>query len=328
MITVWSERRPRPPWTQCSECGYLMGLVYAGFHAFPHGANSDAERDAFTATEIDRDATRAAGRPMFPLLNVASATRYGVGLRPIALPRASAAQLREKLSTTGTLVVLPGSYARFPAGHRLRRWQRSYIGGHMVDAIAMGGGRIHWLDPLAPMGYAGEPATVDDAMRFAWTPSDAHFAIPGELEDHDMISDILKGMEEVVNRRASIGPGATARSAPAFSPQDYSAGQLFSLAPDRGSSANMLGWVEGTNLTLRDGRVYDPRTRWFVTRNDTHGICFWHERDLVGLTPIEVPDCSAEIRQATSALNNKLEGAATAVDGAARAVAAAQARLK
>lgn len=326
--SVWSERRTKPPWTQCSECGYLMGLRFAGFTAFPHGANSDAERDAFTATEIDRAAHRAAGDPMFPLLNDAAMRRYGVRLRPIALPRANASQLRAMLLTQGIIVVLPGSYAKFPAGHRLRRWQRSYVLGHIVAAVALGGGRLHWLDPLAPMGYAGEPASVDEAMLFAWTPSDAHFAGVRELEDHDVINDYLMGLEEVPNRRAVIGGGATARSAPAFSPQDYNAGRLFALAPDRQSSATMLGWVQGTNLTLRDGSVFDPGTRWFVTRNDDHGICFWHEHDLVRLDPIEIPDCSAEVTAATAALQNKLGGAATAVDGAAQAIAAAQRRLK
>lgn len=335
---VWSERESPPPWTKCSESSWLAALVWAGYGGFPRGAYTGAERDAFTELEdavaagitapngrrySSRASWRSAGQPMFPLLRGASLKRYGVSMAQ--LPDLSLSGHRAVLSGGTNALILPGSLGRLPVGDRLRRWQPSYTGGHMITVIALGGGRVWWLDPLAPDGYAGEEASVDEALAFAWR-TDTHYVQHLQLgqEGHDVINDYLKRLEEVTNRRAIINGGATARSSPAFDPKSYNANRLFALAPDRGSSATMLGWVEGTNVTLANGQVYDPGTRWFVTRNDDHGVCFWHERDLSRLEPIEETDCEPAVEAATSALRNRITRKNRAIDGAEQAIKAAR----
>jgi len=180
-VRVWTERRPTSPFDQCSECGYLMALAYGGFSRFPHEAYSDAERDALTGAELNRDTWRAAGNPMFPLIDEAARTRYGVRLRRI--PDGSLAGLRKKLETPGIALSMAGTYAHLRPEHdqRLRRWQPSFGGGHMVCVIPQEDGRLLWLDPLALRDFGGDLTDVETALAFAYIPSDAHEAAINEF---------------------------------------------------------------------------------------------------------------------------------------------------
>ena len=126
-----------------------------------------------------------------------------------------------------------------------------------------------WLDD--PGFVEGSPSRRDRLLAFL------------DAEDDDMAS--LKGAEPIVNRRAIIGAGATVRSEPAFDRNDYDAHKLFSLADS--SNAPMIAWVQGTNLTLSNGSVYDARTRWAAIQSKSYGVAFVHERDVVRLDPIE-----------------------------------------
>jgi hypothetical protein len=126
--------------------------------------------------------------------------------------------------------------------------------------------------------------------------------------EDDVLNDYLKTLRETPNRRARIRAGATARTIPAFNPKDYNANRAFVLGKD--SAATLYGYVTGTNITLSNGQVHDPRTDWFVTRNDSHGLTFWHVADLIGEEPIEQgggipPDAYAALQeQAVTALRN------------------------
>lgn len=183
-VEVWTERRTGA-WDQCSECSYLMGLLHGGFTKFRLGAYTAAERDSFTMAEIGREESRAANKPMFPLMDDASQRRYGLRLRAVkgSAPggRATWSELRARLSIPGNCVVLPGWYRALPQGHTLRRWQPNYLGGHMVAAIVRADRKILWLDPLAPNKYAGDVTDISTAMAFAWNPSDAHEVMGNEL---------------------------------------------------------------------------------------------------------------------------------------------------
>jgi len=175
-VRVWTERRPVGSFDQCSECGYLMAMVYGGFPRFRHDAYFDAERDALTGTELNRDIWRAAGNPMFPLIDAAATTRYGVRLRRI--PDGSRSGLKKKLETPGVALSMAGSYAHLRPEHdqHLRRWQPGFGGGHMVCVVPQEDGRLLWLDPLAERDFGGDLTDIETALAFAYIPSDAHEA--------------------------------------------------------------------------------------------------------------------------------------------------------
>jgi hypothetical protein len=126
---------------------------------------------------------------------------------------------------------------------------------------------------------------LDDPGFVEGTPSRRDRLLAHLNGEDDVLNDYLKGLRETPNRRALIRAGATARTIPAFNPKDYDANKAFVLGKD--SSATLFGWVKGTNITLSDGTVYDARTDWFATRNNDHGITFWHVRDLLKEEPIE-----------------------------------------
>lgn len=116
--------------------------------------------------------------------------------------------------------------------------------------------------------------------------------LPDTAVEVDMTNEYLKKMEPVVNRRATMKVGATARRLPIFDPKDYNAHKVHTHQGV--ATALAVGWVEGTNLTLSDGSVFDARTRWLATTSSANGIVFYHERDVAALNPIEVGDCTTE----------------------------------
>ena len=56
----------------------------------------------------------------------------------------------------GDCAVLSGRLSHFPAGHRLRRWDPDYTGGHAVFVYRVGAVTT-WADPLAPNVVGGKP---------------------------------------------------------------------------------------------------------------------------------------------------------------------------
>lgn len=167
-ISVWSERLPTPGWDQCTESAYLMALLYGGFRDFPLGAYSNEERNALdNATPPDP----ATGGSTFDLLDKGAAKRYGVTLHRI--PAGDKAGLRAQLSIPHQALAIAGSLGHFPAGHRLRRWQPSYTGGHAICLVTLPDDMLLWLDPLAPMRTEPDRVPIGAGMTFAWYPSDA-----------------------------------------------------------------------------------------------------------------------------------------------------------
>jgi hypothetical protein len=66
----------------------------------------------------------------------------------------------------------------------LRRWYPTYTGNHAIalEVNAFGSGLHRWLDPGAPMGYAGDQ--VDSATVIKWAKggdADMRFATLGEF---------------------------------------------------------------------------------------------------------------------------------------------------
>lgn len=166
-VRVWTERRVGA-WDQCTECAYLMALLYGGFRSFPLGAYTPAERDALdAATPPDPES----GGSTFALLDAGASKRYGITLDRIT--DGSRAILKRTLNRPNMALAIAGSLGGLKAGHRLRRWQPDFTGGHAICVLTEGDGRVRWLDPLAPDGHEGDSATVDQVLAFAWLPSDA-----------------------------------------------------------------------------------------------------------------------------------------------------------
>jgi hypothetical protein len=173
---IWSERRPGS-WDQCTEGAYLMAMVYGGFRDFPAGKYTDAERDALdAATPPDP----AAGGSTFTLLDAGALKRYGASLHRI--PDDSKAGLRAQLRSPGQAFAVAGSLGGLPEGHRLRRWQPTYTGGHAICIVSLGDDKVWWGDPLALMRGDGDEASVDRVMDFAWFPSDARVIRAGAFD--------------------------------------------------------------------------------------------------------------------------------------------------
>ena len=124
----------------------------------------------------------------------------------------------------------------------------------------------------------------------------------------------LANMSPLFGSVAVLNVGATARRTPEFDRNDYDAGKLFTLGS--ASSGPALGWVQGSNLTLVDGTVYDPRTRWLATWNRDHGVVFWHERDVASIKPPAETDAAAKLKVAEdtiAALKTKIAAAVAAL---------------
>lgn len=183
--------------------------------------------------------------------------------------------------------------------------------------------------PISSATYTDHHAISGPNKPWCWRDYDGDKGFPSRLPGllaylngtDDVINDYLRYMERLDNRTARLAVGATARSIPAFDRANYDAHKLFTLAAE--STGPAIGWVQGTNLTLADGTVFDARTRWLATWSKGKGIVFWHERDVKELTPtetqtVEVPvpaDCSVQEARIID-----LEAALTERDSALAAV--------
>lgn len=178
----------------CTQCAACMALEYAGFTAFPLGINTVAERNALDASDDRPDNTgatldgsvRTAGWLDKQVLN-----RYGVRMH--RLPDDSQDTFRKFLSTPGYAFLVQGSMKSLgDTTHPLRRWEPQFGGGHAVCVIT--GTRPRWLDPLGPLGFAGDLTDVDTVLRFAWDGAaysrymkkDELVAVPDTATEEDM----------------------------------------------------------------------------------------------------------------------------------------------
>lgn len=199
MARVWSERRESPPWDQCTECAYLMTLLYGGFRSFPLGAYTDAERDALDdATPPDPPS----GGSTFALIDAGASKRYGLTLDRIT--DGSRAILRRTLMRPNMGLAIAGSLGGLPQGHRLRRWQPRFTGGHAIAIQTRGDGKVLWLDPLAPPTHQGDETTVDNVLAFAWLPSDARVIPKLGLAGMRFRNALIEAQGDVTKLRALI----------------------------------------------------------------------------------------------------------------------------
>jgi len=150
--------------TKFDECGPCSGIMLANSYA---GAN------IHPGTEAECDAIRELGG--LPESGAVSAyqLRNGINARydiPVAIVETFALVWPKLKPGVGAVVV--GHLSNFPSGHRLRRGQFSYTGGHDVYVQREGPEeRVWWIDPLiAPgTGYTGEWVTKAELATFLST---------------------------------------------------------------------------------------------------------------------------------------------------------------
>jgi len=158
--TVWSEA-PEPHAPTLRDCSYsavLMDLLYAGFTAFPLGAYTVAEREALERSDDQPNETGASLDDLITAVH----RRYGK-----TLTKTMPGELNALLGKTGIAFVIQGSYGNLPAGHPQRRWDPHFTGPHALTVIPGGPGLNLWLDPEAPMHFAGDHVTDAVVQAFA-----------------------------------------------------------------------------------------------------------------------------------------------------------------
>jgi len=166
---VWSEREATSPWYACVYAAYLTAQVAAGHGRFPLGAFTTTERKAFEASQTIKP-IGASGN--FSAADQAARNRYGPGF-----VMHSATDLAALLARPGLVLAVAGLNSRLVT--RLRHWQPSYTAGHAAAIVTLGPGLL-WLDPLAPMGYLGEPISASELMTW-WNKTAVRYLAIGEL---------------------------------------------------------------------------------------------------------------------------------------------------
>lgn len=156
----WSER-DEPNAAGYKDCTYssgLTGMVFSGFTNFAKGIYTVEEREALERSDDQPNETGASTSD----LCVAIKRRYGK-IKAVN----SAAALSGILDTRHKGVAVQGKLSNFPVGHKLRRWQPGFTGGHMVFVFRQADGTYRWFDPLAPMKFAGDVVTKANVLTFA-----------------------------------------------------------------------------------------------------------------------------------------------------------------
>lgn len=133
----------QPTFSDCALCsGILLNRARQGSNATP-------------GTKAEVLALRQAGGAAAtgPITNVQLEQglryRYGLTVQTVYGP----ANIVNALPP-GKAAAVFGYLARYPAGHRLRRWDPSYAGGHVVFVERLDAqNRLWWMDPLAPLKY-------------------------------------------------------------------------------------------------------------------------------------------------------------------------------
>lgn len=164
--TVWSEREPGG-WHDCVYSAVLMAVAGGGY-AFGATLNTDAEREAFERSQTLR-APEAGGN--FTAADQATTNRYGIQLHPTS-------DLAGLLARPGLAIAVAGSNDRLPT--RLRRWDPTFSGGHAATVVTLAPAGLLWLDPEAPMGYAGEPISAAELLAW-WNKAGVRYVALGEL---------------------------------------------------------------------------------------------------------------------------------------------------
>lgn len=261
------------------------------------------------ATHAEAEALRAAsGEPPVGGSNLDDlrrgvAARYRLGLPAVVNGSAAVA----RTFTPGTAAIVLGSLGVFPAGHRLRRWQPDFRGGHAIYVERDRQGRWWWCDPLAPAG-ADVPDEVTEAEVAAFAGS-AVFGGVVYREEQEMFPVVTR-QPFPAPLRFVVPAGTTLRGYDPAQPGKASKEMRFATASSAHASARVgVRWVG-----VDPASAPVPRGAPFLEVADGAFKGLLIVEALVKLDPLPDP-CADRIRQA------RAEGRAAALDEARAALA-------
>jgi hypothetical protein len=209
----------------------------------------------------------------------------------------------------GTGGVANGSMGSFPAGHRLRRHDPGFAGGHSVYVARVDAqDRVWWCDPLAAdAGYAGEWVSRAELAQFmgsSWTGVAGRLRVKTASTGGDMptLTTYAPG------QTADVKPSSNVRSAPA--------GSATLLRTTTVSEPVVLvGTVRGTVDPANGSDV------WFTWWKN--GRWEYTAKDNIINVRAPVSDCAAQVKAAVDPLEAQV--AALRSQAAAAVLAGAQA---
>jgi len=167
----------------------------------------------------------------------------------------------------GTGGVANGSMGNFASGHRLRRHDPGFAGGHSVDVSRVDGtDRVWWCDPLAPKGtYSGEWVTKAELAKFmgtSWMGVTRHLrARPATPTGGDMPALVTY----IPGYTANVKPQSNVRAAPAGT------AAKFRTTTDVKEPVVLTGTVTGTVDPANGSNVWYTwwkNGRWEYTAKD------------------------------------------------------------
>jgi hypothetical protein len=267
MPTVWSEqggaaRMATGRVTDCTYSANLMVLVFGGFRDFPLGPFTADERNALETFDNRPDNSGATHADT----DLAIQRRYGVSMRKPPAGVWSEAELRAELSAAGKAYAVAGNYGQLPTFPlNLRRWDPSFTDAHDVCIIPLGDGRVRWLDPLAPMGFAGDVIEVDTVLRYAFIPNDARWLQENELAG--VAPDTAMPQEDEMTWLPNFKP------VPPFIAVSREGAVLFKgpgrdypehFKPPAGSRFHVVGVVDRTNDPVAQKPEVNSAGLWFL----------------------------------------------------------------
>jgi hypothetical protein len=319
-IHVWTERESdpnHPGWHDCTYCSVLMCLVYAGFTKFPKGVYTAAEREAFESSDDRPDETGASLNDT----DVAAKRRYGLTLHQ--LPDRTKATLKAWLNKPGLAFAIEGTNANLATA--LRHWDPTFTGGHCVCVVTRGDGKVLWLDPEAPDGYAGDVVDIDTVIAFAYEPTWVRYTVLNEFAPDAMPLFPASQFDRIVNRSTTFAVTSNFRDAPstdgekimqltegtAFVPSVVVHGEKLGTDPD--ADLWYGGWLYNNGVM-----------RWSF--GFSHSSCFVRSNGAVVLSPIETVSApSADLEAKVADLSEEVKAAEAARDAAKQTAAAATA---
>lgn len=256
---VWSERdepyTEDHSWRDCSYATSLMMLYGAGFRAFPLGAYTVNEREAFERSD---DAVDESGGN-FVDTDVAMSRRYG--LLPFK-QFTTGTTIEQMLQTSGNLVGLLGNNGVFPYGDPWRKNSKNFNGFHVICFATIGStSQVMKFDPLALWHADPEVESISKILEWALGTS-AYYARYIKIGDIASLVPLppapINPMEgfpvkfKPINRSGTVGAGVNLRTSPHLLATNKTS--------DSPTAAPLAIFVMGETL----GDSWNGTDRWFV----------------------------------------------------------------
>lgn len=220
----------------------------------------------------------------------------------------------------GTAAIAQGKTGAFPAGHRLRRFDADFTGGHAVLVVRLDSQeRVWWCDPLAPEGsYQGEWVTKAELSTYVRAFAGSHLTAPLLPVEADMptLTTYQPGYTITVKATSNI------RSTPYV----QSGNLLRTIAAGATEKWTIVGAVKGGVDAESGSDVWYARWangRWEYTAkaNVTSGPTAPVGTAPVDTTPFDQADIDAAVKAATDPLKTQVTTLQTQLSAAQSALA-------